>query len=421
MPNLYTRYWLPLLLTAALLAGCSASGPKSITPTRAPELAGLDAVIQGGIDAGHYPGAVCIVGRVVGERHEFLWAQPYGHTAYDAADPGYRAVSLDTLYDMASVTKVVGTTTAALVAMEDGRVAVDAPVSDYIDGFDANGKDAVTIHDLMTHTSGLKPYESYVRVEADRADGESHCDALVRHYAALPLAYETGTDYAYSCLNFQTLARVNENAEGRSQEALLRERIYGPLGMDDTTWRPTPAQLARTAPTHRDADGRPVMGIVHDPLARYHGSAEHCPGNAGLYSTAPDLARWCQLVLMQGRWNGQQLLDADLLAQATRTQTDAGVVGEKRGLGFDVYESAAYVSDANNTPGHMLVGHTGYTGTMFLIDQDTGVYMVLLTNRTFPKDAAATDQTPSISDIRKRCWAIARDALSRPDIAAPAE
>ncbi|XAM00094.1 serine hydrolase [Phycisphaeraceae bacterium D3-23] len=414
MPNLHPRHWLPLLLTASLLAGCAGGGPKAIEPTQSPALAGLDAVIQEGIDAGHYPGAVCVVGRVVGERHELLWAQPYGHTAYDPTDPGFQMVTLDTIYDMASVTKVVGTTTAALLAMQDGRVAVDAPVSAYIDGFDANGKDTVTIHHLMTHTSGLKAYESFSRVEAQREEGESQCDALVRHYAALPQAYETGTDYTYSCLNFQTLARVNENAEGRSQEALLRERLYGPLGMDDTTWRPTAAQLERTAPTHRDAAGRPVAGVVHDPLARYHGSDLHCPGNAGLYSSAPDLARWCQLVLMHGRWNGEQLLDADLLAQATRTQTDADVVGEKRGLGFDVYESAAYISDANNTPGHMLVGHTGYTGTMFLIDQDTGVYMVLLTNRTFPKDTAAADQTPSISDIRKRCWAIARDALLRP-------
>lgn len=401
-----TRLTRTLGLLTLALATCAAA--QDVQPTRTDALAGIDAAIASGIEQGLYPGATCIAGRVTDDGYELLWAQAYGTTTFDPEEAAHAAVGLATLYDMASVTKLVGTTSAALIAIEDGRVTLDQPVSDFIPGFDANGKAGVTVRHLMTHTSGLKAYESYSRVDAGREEGEPACDALVRHYAGLGLSYETGEDYTYSCLNFQTLARVNENAEGRTQEALLRERVFGPMGMEDTTWRPTTEQLARTAPTHRDSAGRPVAGIVHDPLARYHGSATHCPGNAGLYSTAPDLARWCRMILQHGAWDGGQVLDADLVALATSVQTDPAV-GELRGLGFDVYESAAYIRDANREPGHHLVGHTGYTGTMVLIDQDTGVFLVLLTNRTFPADPDASDQTPSITDVRKQCWAIVRD------------
>lgn len=396
--------------TLGLFALVAASGAaaQEVQPTRTDALAGIDAAIQTGIEQGLYPGATCYVGRLTDSGHEVLWAQAYGATTFDPDESAHAEVTLDTLYDMASVTKLVGTTSAALIAIEDGDAALDRPVSDFIDGFEANGKDGVTVRHLMTHTSGLKAYESYTRVDADRGEGEATCDALVRHYAALGLSYATGEDYTYSCLNFQTLARVNENASGRTQESLLRERVFGPMGMDDTTWRPSAEQLTRTAPTHRNSAGQPVAGVVHDPLARYHGSATHCPGNAGLYSTAPDLGRWCQMILQHGEWDGGQVLNADLVALATSVQTDPAV-GELRGLGFDVYESSAYIREANRETGHHVVGHTGYTGTMVLIDQDTGVYLVLLTNRTFPADAEASDQTPSITDIRKRCWTIVRD------------
>jgi CubicO group peptidase (beta-lactamase class C family) len=393
------------LLTLALATHAAA---QDVQPTRTDALAGLDAAIASGIEQGLYPGATCVAGRVTDDGYDLLWAQAYGTTTFDPEDAAYAEVGLETLYDLASVTKLVGTTSASLIILGDGQASLEDPVSDYISGFDANGKRGVTIHHLMTHTSGLKAYESYTRVEEAREEDEPACDALIRHYAQLGLSYPTGEDYTYSCLNFQTLARVNESAADRTLESLLRERVFDPLGMDDTTWRPTTEQLARTAPTHRDGSGRPVSGTVHDPLARYHGSSTHCPGNAGLYSTAPDLARWCRMILQHGAWDGGQVLEADLVALATSVQTDPAV-GELRGLGFDVYESSAYIRDANREPGHHLVGHTGYTGTMVLIDQDTGVFLVLLTNRTFPVDPDASDQTPSITDVRKQCWAIVRD------------
>lgn len=405
-----------VVLLWVTLVGC-AQGPRDaapqgavaerITPTTTPGLEALDAIILQGIADRFYPGAVCVVGRVAPGtyEHENLYAQAFGHTTYDADGA---PVALDTLYDLASVTKLVGTTSAALLAVEDGTLALDAPVARYLPGFAQHGKAGVTVRHLMTHTSGLPAYETPANVEGNRSAGVSASDALVAHYAGLRPLAPPGERYTYSCLNFQTLARLVEDVSHRPLEVLLQVRLFGPLGMSDTTWRPTLEQRERTAPTHRDARGRAVAGVVHDPLARYHQSDPRCPGNAGLYGTAPDLARWCAMVLRQGRHNNQPLLDDHLLAQATAIQTDPAVVGEARGLGFDVYESAHYVGEHNATPGHHLVGHSGYTGTLVLIDQHTGVYMILLTNRTFPVDAGAADQAPSINAVRRACWQVVR-------------
>lgn len=391
-----------------------------ISPTTMPDLEALDRIILQGIADRLYPGAVCVVGRVDREtdEHDILYAQSFGYTAYAPADvdgDGYHPVLLHTLYDLASVTKLVGTTSAALIVLDDGGLELDAPVARTLPGFAQHGKAGVTIRQLMTHTSGLPAYENPENVERNRPVGVSPSDALAAHYAGLRPLAPPGERYTYSCLNFQTLARLVEDAGGRPLESLLRERLFGPLGMRDTTWCPVVGRSGGIAPTHRDASGLAVAGVVHDPLARYHGSDPRCPGNAGLYGTAPDLARWCAMVLRHGRHNNQQLLDADLLAQATAIQTDPAVVGEARGLGFDVYESEHYVSAHNATPGHYLVGHSGYTGTLVLIDQHTGVYMVLLTNRTFPADTGAADQAPSIHAVRRACWQVVRGFAAADD------
>ncbi len=385
-----------------------------LAPVTSPALEPLDAIIRRGIANRLYPGAVCVVGRIDPgtDRHDVVYAQAFGFTTYEPtgpADDAYQPVSLNTQYDLASVTKLVGTTSAALIATADGQLVLDAPAATYLPGFAQQGEDAITIRQLMTHTSGLPAYENPQKVELNRDPDHHPSDALIAHYAKIRPLAPPGKRCTYSCLNFQSLARAVENASNRSLEDLLQERLFGPLGMQSTTWRPVPGRASGIGPTHRDAAGLPVSGTVHDPLARYHQNAQHCPGNAGLYSTAPDLARWCQLILQHGRWGSRQLLDAGLLAEATSTQTDPAVVGEARGLGFDVYESTRYVSVHNAKPGHHLVGHSGYTGTLVLIDQHTGVYMVLLTNRTFPPNVTATDQSPSINAVRSACWRVVRD------------
>lgn len=407
---------LPALLAVGMVA-CTSSppvannAPATTHPgsTLNPNLPALDAIIQQGIDDKLYPGAVCIVGEIRNGQHTLLHTNAYGHLTYPHHNPNAQPTQLNTLYDLASLTKVVATTTATLLNVADSRLDLDDPAAQHLPGFGRHGKDAITLRHLLTHTSGLKPYEDCAVVEAGRRDNETHSDALQRHYAGLPLAYETGTDYRYSCLNFQTLARINEYAAGEPLEALLVRRVFAPLGMHDTRYTLTDEQRARTAPTFRDANGNPAPGTTHDPLARYHQSTPHNPGNAGLYSTAPDLARYCQLILQLGSYDGQQILHPKLLAHALNPQIHNDDIHEQRGLGFDIYESQHYITEHNTQPGHELVGHTGYTGTLILIDQHTRRYLILLTNRTYPAEAAATDQTPSINTIRRACWQAVRE------------
>ena len=406
--------WLGLVMLIAL-AGCTSPG---MTPTRSPGLEALDAIIERGIKQRRYPGAVCVIGRVEGASHQLLWAQAYGRLSYEPDSP---AVTLDTAYDLASVTKLVGTTTATLLLIQTDKLELDDPAADYVDAFSAHdNQQAITLRHLLTHTSGFQAYVQPEIVEAARDPGDSASEALMRHYGGLDLAYPTGQGCTYSCLNFQTLARVNETVlpDGQTMEAYLQKKVFGPLGMTYTTWQPGANRASgkdrveQIAPTFR-VEGVPQAGVVHDPLARYHGSRDATPGNAGLFSTGPDLSRWCRMVLAGGRWRGRRILDEQLLAQATLMQTPAQV-SDGRGLGFDVFEVEAYVTPANRTPGHYVVGHFGYTGTLLVLDQHTGVYMILLTNRTLPAEAHLTDQSPSLSDIRSACWQAARQGAQRP-------
>ncbi|MEQ8820198.1 MAG: serine hydrolase domain-containing protein [Sumerlaeia bacterium] len=386
--------FVPMLAASvfSLLATVGGAFPNPIEPTRSDAFSELDAVMESGIADGLYPGGVL----VVGTPGEILWAQPYGRVSWedDAA-----TVTLDTIYDLASVSKVVGTATGAWLMLGEDELSLSDPVEEHIAGFGTEGKETVTIKELMTHTSGLKAYDSRDRVEALRRPGETHADALIRAYAALPASYTPRESYTYSCLNFQTLARIVENAAGKRLETLLVERVFGPMGMNDTRYLLSAEQLARTAPTHRDAAGKPVSGTIHDPLASYHGAEAHCPGNAGLFGTAPDLAKYCAMVLQDGAWEGGQLIPAEVMREAKRSQIGSEL-GEERGLGWDVFESRKWVTPLNSEEGERVIGHLGYTGTMLWLDQRTGTYFVMLTNRTLPRERRAGDQAPSINAVR---------------------
>ncbi len=378
----------------------------------------IDAAIHEAIAAHQFPGAVCIAGVVTRNAdgqltHQLLHESVLGATTWTENAP---PTQFNTLYDLASVSKLVGTTSASLVLLGDGQLTLETPAARWLDGFSPD----ITIRHLMAHTSGLPAYADWKSIDEARATSTPDAipqDALFAAYAELPRATAPGDAYRYSCVNFQTLAAINQKALSSSQEAFLIDRVFGPLHMPDTRYTLTDEQRARTAPTYRDADGAPVSGTVHDPLARYHQSAPYCPGNAGLYGTAPDLARWCRMVLSGGRVHPiDQLVDPDVpvideawLQLATLRQT-AESTDESRGLGFDIYESEGWLDPTTNRePGHHVVGHTGYTGTLVLIDQHTGAYLVLLTNRTFPHDPQAIDQTPSINDVRKAVWQIVRE------------
>ena len=347
-------------------------------------LKGADAIIEGGISKKAFPGAVL----VIGQREDVVYEKAYGRLTYDANSP---AMTSTTLFDLASVSKVVGTASTAMALVEDGRLRLDDKVSRYIDGFGVGGKETVSVKDLLTHLSGLKSYDSEKNAEQMRKPGMSTADALIARIASLPTANEPRTTTVYSCLNMLTQARVNETVLQGRQDDFLKKRVYGPLGMKDTTYLPTDEQKKRTAPSVKLPNGTDYIGRVHDPLAKYYSADEHCPGNAGVFSTGADLSKFCGMMANKGLYKGEQIYKPSTILAMTSVQTPAGI-SNVRGLGWDVYPKAPYSTSLNNEDGKRAIGHTGYTGTLLWIDENTGTYMVFLTNRTYPNDSSASSK-----------------------------
>ncbi|WP_432799932.1 serine hydrolase domain-containing protein [Poriferisphaera sp. WC338] len=381
-----------MLLTVTLLFPLAAFSMKQTT---SPHLKSLDDAVISGIKKKLYPGAVLVVGR----DDKILHAKSYGrHTFSNRSQP----VKLNSIFDMASCSKLVGTTSASLLNLQDKTFTLKTPVYKLISGFEQQDKQNITIKDLLTHVSGLKAYENYKTADKKRTPDQSTADALISQYASLKKSYPTGTKCVYSCLNFQLMARVNENANQTRLEGFLIQRMFNPLAMNDTRYVLTDKQLKRTLPTHRSKAGKPIVGVIHDPLAKYHSSSTNCPGNAGLFSTAPDLASWCRMILDGGIYNGQTILDPKIVKQATLRQTPLKT-GDSRGLGFDIWEAKGYIPpNYKSKPGKHIVGHSGYTGTLLWLDQNTGTYIIFLTNRTYPAEKDKTQQTPSIAPVRRK-------------------
>jgi CubicO group peptidase (beta-lactamase class C family) len=273
------------------------------------------------------------------------------HLTYSRA---FGDARLDTIYDLASCTKVVGTTTAILKLAEEGRLSLDEPIGKYLKAFEGRH---ITIRDCLRHCSGLP---AYLTPRAKSPDG------ILAEIAAL----RTGSGYCYSCLNFVSLARVVETVTKTPLAEYLQSTVFVPLGMKDTGYSPPASRCAPTAPD--------LKGLVHDPLARSYATAEHQSGNAGLFSTGADLARFCQ-ALLQGK-----ILKPETVAAAFEPDENG------RGLGWDVFHDPPY------WPG---VGHTGFTGTLVWMEPSTGRFAVVLTNRVL-----SGDQT-MVSRLRKEVLA----------------
>lgn len=340
-------------------------------------LAELDAIVNGHIAEKIYPGAVVVVGRP----GEILWQKAYGRMTYD---PASAPITLDTLFDMASCSKVIGTATMTMHLIDNGKMGLNDPVSKYIPEFASEGKDEVTIKDLLTHVSGLKAYEQVAKIKATQKDGETSDTALVRHIALLPTQYKPRTDYVYSCLNFLTLAGINQKVAGETQESYLRKYVWTPLQMKNSMYYVPANRVKDCAPTIQRASGD-FAGKVHDPLANFSETEKYCPGNAGLFSTGPDVAQWCQMILSGGQSPAGQIFKPETIAAMTIKQTPEAVTST-RGLGFDIWDDAPYSLPQNKTDDALTIGHTGYTGTLFWMDKKTKLFIVHLTNRVYPDD-----------------------------------
>ncbi|HET7234292.1 MAG TPA: serine hydrolase domain-containing protein [Longimicrobium sp.] len=308
---------------------------------------------------GAFPGAALAIGR--GSR--VVLEEGLGNVGR-----GADAVQVDpdrTVYDLASLTKVVGTTTAVMLLVEDGKVRLDDPVAMYLPEFSGMGKERVTIRHLLTHTSGLPD-------GVDVPSGMSPEQAL-RYVLATPLRSSPGMRVSYSDLSMVVLYAAAERAAGEPLYRLLDRRVYGPLRMRSTTYWPGEG-CGRCAPTSREM-GDPFRGHVHDPIARRLGGIS---GNAGLFSTVHDLARFAGMLASGGELDGVRVLRASTIRQFTQRQPGTGT----RALGWDTPGSPGNSMFGSRVSTNSF-GHTGYTGTSIWIDPDLGTWVVLLTNRTY--------------------------------------
>lgn len=329
---------------------------------RAEGLAEADRIVERAVSEKAFPGAVLAVGKDGALVH----LQSFGRLGYehDAAE-----AQPDTIYDLASLTKVVVTTTAAMMLCDEGRLDIDKPVSAFLPGFSGGLKDRVTVRHLLTHSSGLDwtaPLYKEIRGK----------EAYLARIQALDLAYEPGTKSLYSDLGEILLGEIVERVAGETLDAFARARILGPLGMKDTSYLPGPGLRPRIAPTEQDPwRGRLLVGEVHDDNAfALGGVAAH----AGLFGTASDLARFAQMMLNGGVYDHRRFAARDVVERFTRR---AGVPGSSRALGWDTPSAG---SSAGTRFSPRSFGHTGFTGTSLWIDPDRKLFVVLLTNRVHP-------------------------------------
>jgi len=352
-------------------------GPPESAGMDGRRLAQVDSVLRAAMLDEAFPGAAVAVGR--GDVLTKLDA--HGYYTYEQK----KRVQTTSQYDLASLTKVVATTTAAMLLVERDSIALDAAVSNYLPDFAQNGKDAVTVRQLLSHSSGLKPYLDPDERGPTRA-------ATLDTVMAQPLAYSPGTESTYSGLNFLTLMHIVETVTGRSFDAFCRSEIFRPLGMDQTGFYDVDRTAEWVVPT-TDTTGTTYRGSVHDPMAR---SMDGVSGNAGLFSTARDLSRFAYMLTHDGRIDGRQFLQPETI----RTFTEkADVPGSTRALGWDTKSPEGY-SSAGDHFSDASFGHTGYTGTSMWFDPTQDLFVILLTNRVYPDDTDTQIQQvrPTVAD-----------------------
>ena len=321
----------------------------------------LRAILERGVTDSIFPGAIAVVGTHAGS----LVTVAAGHLDWAPSPvPDER-----TIWDLASLTKVVGMTSAMMQLVERGVVSLDAPVQRYLPEWTGPNKDRVTVRHLITHQSGLPAFKQYFKLNVSP-------DSTLRLFFLTPLDTLPGVRMVYSDIGAILLGKIIERASGESLDAYLERHVFTPLGMPDTRYRPPAGLLARIAPTEQDPwRGRHLRGEVHDENAFALGGVS---GHAGLFSTAYDLDRLARAYLNGGTLDGARLASAATIAQFT-TVRDAAF--STRALGWDT-------PDGRGSAGHYLerpgFGHTGYTGTSLWIAPQHDLYVMLLTNRVNP-------------------------------------
>jgi len=340
-----------------------------------PEEVGLDAgrlaraeqIVIGGIEKNEYTAGVYLVAR-----HGKIAAQgAFGRLGEDGAPEA----KIDSIFDMASMTKPVSTATSLMMLVEQGRLHLNQPVTDFFPDRKMPHLSEVTIKQLLTHTSGLPAWCDLFSKEGTR---ESAIEQLLH----IPLEKAPGTHYAYSCMGYITLGLVIEGITGVPLAEFAAENIFKPLGMAESGYDPSKELCGRIAPTsHSRGRDYCLVGEVHDENAH---SMDGNAGNAGLFSTAPDIAIYAQMMLNGGEYGGARLLSPLSVRRMISNQIDPSIGGH----GYGYFTRPNEMTPAADLFSARAAGHTGFTGTSFLLDPEYDIFVILLTNRVYKKREA---------------------------------
>jgi CubicO group peptidase (beta-lactamase class C family) len=363
--------------------GLAVVAPESVG-MRSDVGARLDSLLSDAIARGVAPGAAIAVGR------NGRLVHLAGHGRLDT-DPASGAVDPETIYDLASLTKVVGTTTAAMILEEEGALDLDRPLGDYLPALRGTGKEAITLRLLLLHRGGFESFAPLFHEHRGR-------EAYLAQIASRPLRWEPDTRTEYSDWDLILMQLVIESLTGETLDTYLERRVFGPLGMKDTGFNPDATRKQRVAPTEiQEFRGGKVHGEVHDENAWAMGGVA---GHAGLFSTARDLAIFAQMLLDGGEHPGGRLLRPETITGWTARQGSEST----RALGWDT-------PSPNGSAGRYLssrsFGHTGFTGTSLWIDPEARLFVILLTNRVNPSREGV-----GVARLRREVADAARSAIT---------
>jgi uncharacterized protein YbbC (DUF1343 family)/CubicO group peptidase (beta-lactamase class C family) len=327
---------------------------------REEQLAPISEMAKKAIQSGKIPGAVILIGN----QGKTVYRQSFG---FRALIPKKEPMTTETIFDLASLTKVIATTTAVMQLVENGKLNFEDPVVKYWPEFKKNGKEQITVRDLLTHYSGLRP-------DLDSKPKWSGYDTALKMIEEEKPVFPPGTNFIYSDINFIILGELTSRISGEPLDTYCTEHIFKPLRMKDTGFKPSPVLQVRIAPTQyqQGTTGKMLRGEVHDPMAYRMGDAA---GHAGLFSTADDLAIFAQMVLDGGSRMDVQILSPLTIKKMIKPQSPPDKV-PLRGLGWNIDSSLVSIGS---------FGHKGFTGTGIWIDPLSNTYVIILTNRVHPK------------------------------------
>lgn len=367
-----------ILAAALLLAGCAQLPGKTGMRLDQARLAELDRAIEDNIAARKLPGAVFHL-----ERDGAVYERAFGAHTYEA---GASKVTPDTVFDAASLSKVLATAPAVLLLAEEGRIDLEAPLVRYFPECAGGGRDAITVRQLLTHSSGLPAGLPARPAWQGR-------EAAYRLACTQDVTHAPGTFFRYSDINYILLGRLVEQTAGMGIDRFVQQRFYGPLGMRDTGYLPLARMPAGAiAPTQRGPDsldvalhgdlapGALLQGEVHDPTVRRMGNVG---GSAGVFTTARDVARFARMLLNGGELDGVRVLSAQSVRLLTTARSPSGLA--LRGMGMDIDSPYAQRPRGAVFPLGSY-GHTGFTGCILWVDPGSRTFYVFLSNRVYPDD-----------------------------------